>query len=339
MVNLGPGMRLPPLTSPHASIVTRENLGHGEVVETTCLSPFQAPPNCCEPSPDGQWLAVCCDEPYILLIPSGASPEHDEGEDGMLKPGCQYCRFNSNTSYLAASSDTIKAVYVFDLNSLSSRQNPVRRPLFTLCHNQPCLALSFSPQDPFLLAYAEEYQKVHIVDIRKPMETPQRVILSPHGTPAAVTFRDMPRVNGLLLVQSAVKKEPLLVVATQTHVHVALGVVELTPSGLTWRCLGRCFHLNSENGSAKPSSINQSGPFDQGKNTYKTAFSDLPHEVVLSIIERGCAPSGPSSTQAATSLRKYDNGLSRKKTKKKKKNSRASHCDWVLCSCCVEGAK
>eukprot|EP00798_Chlamydomonas_sp_ICE-L_P018111 gene18110-24543_t len=146
------------------------------------------------------------------------SAEHDRGEDGRLEPGCQYCRFNSNTSCLAASSDTFKAVYVFDLKALSSRHS-VRRPLFTLCHNQPCLALSFSPHDPYLLAYAEEHNNVHIVDIRKPKETQQRVILSPHGT-VALASRDMPRLNGLLLMQSAVKKEPLLVVATQTHVHV-----------------------------------------------------------------------------------------------------------------------
>jgi WD40 repeat protein len=109
------------------------------------------PLNICECSPDGKWLAVGVDQAAVLLIPAGVGYQHkackildmcpllsprmgDNGHQGTL--GCQYVAFNSSSSLLAATSDHLRMVSVFDVVSGQLVAT------FSL-HNRPLLPVRF----------------------------------------------------------------------------------------------------------------------------------------------------------------------------------------------------
>ena len=56
---------------------------------------------------------------------------------------------------------TPQSVFVYNISHGSSRM-----PIFMLNNRHPCLSLCFAPWDPYLLAYAEEYKNVYLLDVR-----------------------------------------------------------------------------------------------------------------------------------------------------------------------------
>ena len=54
-----------------------------------------------------------------------------------------------------------QSVFVYNISHDSSRS-----PVFMLNNTHPCLSLCFAPWDPYLLAYAEEYKNVYLLDVR-----------------------------------------------------------------------------------------------------------------------------------------------------------------------------
>lgn len=115
--------------------------------------------------------------------------------DPSLAPGCQYCCFSSDGRYLAATSDALQALFVWDLHSEFkavpwASEDPGRRlrgdapptalraammaaeaaaqpqPLFVCSHTQPLLALHWAPWNPHLLVWAQDKEAVCLVDVR-----------------------------------------------------------------------------------------------------------------------------------------------------------------------------
>ncbi|KXZ51092.1 hypothetical protein GPECTOR_14g75 [Gonium pectorale] len=206
--------RLPPASQPQPDIAPGARTpsflladaeeGGGQLVlqdvpATAAIVGWPSPLNCVESSPDGRWLAVGCDEPLLYLVPAGPDYPSRPMEmllvplptslPGRLAPGCQYCKFNHESSRLAASFDALFSVFVFDV--------PRRQLLFDMRHTQwqPPLALSWLPGRPGeagLLAHAVDRQHVVLVDVDAPRTSLSRISVRPTGLRSGPSERQQP---------------------------------------------------------------------------------------------------------------------------------------------------
>lgn len=158
------------------------------VPDTNSILKFSCALNCAEPSPNGQWLAVGYDEPAIFLVPAGTDYHTHPievlylplrwnwspwGRD--LRPGCQYCAWSPSSDKVAASSDALFAVCVFDVARLQL--------LFTFqhCIGEPCLALRFVPGHAGLLVHAHSKENIFFAHVDAPRTTTTRLRLKAPG--------------------------------------------------------------------------------------------------------------------------------------------------------------
>lgn len=132
--------------------------------ETVAFGPFPGPCNLAVASPDGRWIAVVGDFEMVFLLdqdnafcekslPFSASSQIVEREE--VDRGSQYCAFNSLSTSLAVSSDSLHAVFVYSL------------PSGTLTHRlqdfvKPILPIQFAPWDPNILVFGEYQSRVHV---------------------------------------------------------------------------------------------------------------------------------------------------------------------------------
>jgi hypothetical protein len=144
----------------------------GVPARTAALGPFAAGVNLAVASPDGRWIAVCLDAPNLLLLdqrvgfapralplalarpvpPRGAGPR-------AVDVGAQYCAFTASSTLLAATSDALRAVFVFEPASgarLLRVENFARALL-------PC---AWAPWAEDVLVIAEEARQVHVLRAR-----------------------------------------------------------------------------------------------------------------------------------------------------------------------------
>ncbi|KAK9815951.1 hypothetical protein WJX72_012487 [[Myrmecia] bisecta] len=140
-------------------------------ITTTAIGEFSTPLNCAVASRCGRYLAAVGDAPEVHLLNAEKGYSLDEGavlpfgsiahhpvDDHERDPGAQYCAFNTDSSLLAVSSDAFRAVLVFDVAR--------RQRVFCLNHHRrPCLALSWLPDEPTMLAWAEERNRCYVADL------------------------------------------------------------------------------------------------------------------------------------------------------------------------------
>ena len=160
--SMRPVQRFPPRLSELG--VTLPRRAHTDA--TAAIGPFGAPCNLAVPSPDGRWIAVCFDTQFIALLDQAdrfsrrdlpfalaAEPAHELDPD--VAVGAQYIAWNSTSTLLAATSDVLHAVFVWDpaTGDIVSRIEGLVRP---------CLPLAFAPWDDAVLVVAEETKLVHV---------------------------------------------------------------------------------------------------------------------------------------------------------------------------------
>ncbi|MEW5300986.1 MAG: hypothetical protein WDW36_003872 [Sanguina aurantia] len=134
------------------------------------LSLLGKPFNAAEPSPDGRWMAIAMDAPMLLLLSCESSAPQQQPRlltvpvpEGWVKSAevaqaCQYLRFNATSTILAASSDALKCVLLFDVASgiLLSRYSLDRA----------ALALAWAPWgDGRVLCYSSDKGSVYITHL------------------------------------------------------------------------------------------------------------------------------------------------------------------------------
>ena len=116
-----------------------------------------------------------------------ADDDEDEFQGDALPPGCQYCAWSPDGRFVAASSDNIKAVAVWDLGGGDEGLAPPRsRQGIQVAgvpvgvwgpHRRACLPLVFSPLDPDVLLYGEDRQRVWAVRVSDgPAARAQRIV-------------------------------------------------------------------------------------------------------------------------------------------------------------------
>eukprot|EP00775_Hariotina_reticulata_P005349 gene5349-5585_t len=120
-------------------------------VNAARAKPKLLPLNVTASSPDGSWLAVGSDQTAVVLLPAAPgyqrrrcqvldmcpiSRPHQPSWQPQGQIGCQYVTFNSSSTLLAASSDYLRLVSVFEV--------PTGRLLATFSlHNRPVLPVRF----------------------------------------------------------------------------------------------------------------------------------------------------------------------------------------------------
>jgi len=190
-----------------------------ETSKTDVIGPLDCPVNCAVPSPDGRFIAAVGDSRRVSLLEqapqeggvyavegsksltfSAAAPKTFMGMD-VVDPGCQYCAWNSDSTLLAVSSDSLRAVYVWQVASgaLVAKYEEV--------NHRPCLALQFMPWDPQVLAWAEESSCVHLADVGSNSREAHQALHLPRndGVPKAgypAPQRPRRRITGLAVSPS-----------------------------------------------------------------------------------------------------------------------------------------
>eukprot|EP00271_Cylindrocystis_brebissonii_P004146 TRINITY_DN15658_c0_g1_i1.p1 TRINITY_DN15658_c0_g1~~TRINITY_DN15658_c0_g1_i1.p1 ORF type:complete len:677 (+),score=92.24 TRINITY_DN15658_c0_g1_i1:156-2186(+) len=161
----------------------------GELAYTDCIGRFSVPVNCASPSPDGRWMAVVGDSHAVSLL-SFATGYHMEArvelafsqasrrQRGTRKEACQYVAWNSSSTLVAVSSDSLRMVKVWAVDSAPDMKMPKGSNLSTLAVAailsiegdrlcpRPCLALQFDAVDDSLLYFVERNDRLHAVDTR-----------------------------------------------------------------------------------------------------------------------------------------------------------------------------
>jgi hypothetical protein len=145
----------------------------GAPARTAALGPFAAGVNLAVASPNGRYVAVALDAPELIILDQSAgfapralplalarpAPPRGAGPRA-VDVGAQYCAFNASSTLLAATSDALRAVFVFEPASgarLLRVENFARALL-------PC---AFAPwADDDVLVVAEESRQVHILRTR-----------------------------------------------------------------------------------------------------------------------------------------------------------------------------
>ncbi|KAK9868983.1 hypothetical protein WJX84_002745 [Apatococcus fuscideae] len=205
------------------------------------------PINCAAPSPDGSMVAAVGDRPEVTLleasqgwalqIPTSSVPHPNHIPFPPLThaklakdKGSQYCVWHPDSVRLAVSSDTLRAVVVF--NALT------RQALVRLEHlRRPCLALAF-PSSPCLaaapiLVFAEEARNVYIADLTKrqsqwaiqKVELPQGKRRGHGDGPFGIRRKSLRRVNGIV-----VTPQGQLIIAMPDKVEIRQLLLEWSPS-------------------------------------------------------------------------------------------------------------
>lgn len=164
---------VPPAPTPRA-----RDEGAAPVVapQPMCTHAFPTAINCACASPDGRWLAATGDREEVYLVGGPAGFVDDlAGLQPLVLPvkhsslhaendmrGCQYLSFSADSRYLAVSSDSVRAVAVWEL-PLDGVGIP-REFCRMINHKSPVLALCFIG-DSHQLAYATKFSELHVVDM------------------------------------------------------------------------------------------------------------------------------------------------------------------------------
>lgn len=146
---------------------------------TAAAGPLPAPANLALPSPDGGAVAVVGDWDGVLVLRASdpnpysvrdalalsfgvASPRRLPGGRAgapRVDVGSQYCAWSPDSSLLAATSDALRAAFVWHVE----RGTPLLR--VEACA-RPALAAAFAPSLPATLAFAEAARRAWVADLR-----------------------------------------------------------------------------------------------------------------------------------------------------------------------------
>ena len=146
----------------YVTLSSSEQMVAGQItIDALCL---QCPLNFAAASPNGKFIAACGDSPnvFVLSVESGFNEmkcfrfPHSRLQ---RSDSCQYLSWNVDSTLIAASSDSLGAVAVWEPASGQIVAN-------FHTHTKPCLPISFHPKEAGMLVYAEQQQRLHITDVR-----------------------------------------------------------------------------------------------------------------------------------------------------------------------------
>jgi len=136
---------------------------------TAALRPFGSPCNLAVASPDGLWIAVCCDSQKIYIVETDGfsyreipfaviHPVSDADINSDIACGSQYVAWNSSSTLVAATSDILRAVFVWNVVSgdLVFREEG---------HRQACLPVVCAPWDDDLLIIADASKRINVIKL------------------------------------------------------------------------------------------------------------------------------------------------------------------------------
>ena len=141
---------------------------HGELLNVDGIGDFEFPLNFAAASPNGEYIAACGDVSIVFVVSSrdGFSnvtrlrfPHSVRAVGQVSSDSCQYLSWNADSTLVAASSDSLYAVAVWQVatgNIAAYYHN----------HARPVLPICFHPTEPRWLVYAESQHRLHLKDVK-----------------------------------------------------------------------------------------------------------------------------------------------------------------------------